>query len=85
MKILAEPLTASEQITINPCYLVGVSAGYENRSLKLNNEGDSSATAGKLVMTVAADPAMLPLPGLECPDGLYAAIDHGDGVVYYYY
>jgi len=85
MKILAEPLTASEQITINPCYLVGATAGYENRSLKLYNEGDSTATAGKQVMTLAGDTGMLPLPGLYCPDGLYAAIDHGDGVVYYYY
>ena len=84
MRILAEPIVASGQITLQPCYLVGACAGYENRSLRLYNEGSSTATANLKVLTLSVDATSIPLPGIYCPSGLYAVIDHGDAVVYYY-
>ena len=84
MRIIAEPLTASEQVTLQPCYLVGACAGYENRSLYLYNEGASTATAALKVLTLSVDATSIPLPGIYCPNGIYAVLDHGDAVVYYY-
>ena len=85
MRILAEPVVASKQITQNACYLMGACAGYENRSLRLYNEASSTATAALKVLTLTGEALALPSPGVYCQNGIYAVLDHGDGVVYYHY
>jgi len=86
MQILAKAITADVQVTTKACYLVGASSGMEVEHLKIYDEGDTSATAARMVMDLGGvDCFALPLPGVKCDSGLYAEIDHGTAVVYYYY
>jgi len=86
LKILSKAVTADVQITTNACYLVGASSGLEVEHLKIYDEGDGTKTAARLVMDLAGtDSFTLPMPGIKCDSGLYADIDHGTAVVYYYF
>jgi len=86
MKILYKAITADTQVTTQSCYFVGASSGFEVEHLKIYDEASSSATAAQMVCDLGAEDCFtIPMPGVKCDNGLYAEIDHGTAVVYYYY
>ena len=82
MKILCTYVTANTQIHTGKCYYIGITG--ENKTATLYNiETSGSAAAANVVgykHENAAQPPMLPKPGVECSNGLYIVVDGNEAV-----
>lgn len=89
MKILAENIAdnTDEQVFSGACYFLGAIAHSDCDHLyiyNINASGDAAAANRVCSLEGSTRTCMLPKPGIECSNGLYAEIDHGQATVYYY-
>ena len=84
MKILAKYCSAATQIHTGKCYFVGV-AGEYNGGVHNMESGGTATTANTIgqVRKGFCETYMVPLPGVECNNGLYVG-DTDKLIVYYY-
>ncbi len=86
MKILYKAVTADVQITTQAAWLVGATIDSDVEYLKVYDEDDNSKTDARMAFVCDTRAhVMFPLPGVYCANGIYADIDHGNAVIYYYH
>ena len=88
MKILAQNIADNTdlQVYTGKCYFLGAVAHSDCDHLYIYNvETSGSAAAANRVAGLEGSTrsVMLPKPGVECSNGIYAEIDHGQATVYY--
>lgn len=90
MDILYASITSSQQVTTQPCHLIGIeTTGHSDQIVY--NEGDDSKTAANLVSHIESSTyycynnIIFPLGGVKCANGIYVVNSGGTGTIYYHY
>lgn len=90
MDILYKSITSSQQVTTQPCHLIGIeTTGHSDQIVY--DEGDSSLTAANMVSHIESSTyycynnIIFPLGGVKCANGIYVWNSGGTGTVYYHY